>query len=250
VSKRTYSEVKHDDKFHETLTKFWDKIQPHMLHVGLAAGGVLVLALGWILVAQSGTATQNKPWAERAAIADKEIGIEERLEDYAALAKAYQGQPVAAMTQIEIAQGYFGLGNQKSLPPLMEDEKPADAATRKTEAKQAFQKAAAAAEQVIADHPDYSLVELAAFEAGKARFALEEYDLALPHFTAAAASKVLYLSAIAQWHAARCHQALGDVDAARAAYTRVMDNQHADFLAAQAEFDLARLDEKPVRETK
>jgi len=250
VAKRTYSEVKHDDKFHATLTKWWEKLEPHLLHIGLAAGGVLLLALIWMLVASGSRAANDEPWAERAAIErEEDLTQADRLEKLAALVQKYSGEPVAALTQLEIAQGYNAQGNEKSMPPAYEAEKPEEKTAREAEAKQAYQKAAAAAEQFLADFPEHSLAAVAAFEAGKARLALGEPKAALPHFEKAAASKVLYLAALAQWHAARCHQALGDTESARSAYQRVIDNKQAGFLVAQAQYDLARLDEQPVRDT-
>jgi tetratricopeptide (TPR) repeat protein len=250
VAKRTYSEVKHDDKFHESLARLWGRIEPYMLHVGIAAGAVIVIAAIWMLLVRSESAAKGEPWARHFAIM-KQTGVdpEKQIEDYAALASDYEGHPVAAMALIEAAQGYFKLGTDKSLAPPGA-EKPEDKAKRTEEARQFFQKAAAAAEKVLEAYPDYPRSDVAAFEAGKARFALEEHERALPHFEAAAASKVLHLAAQAQWHAARCHQALGNIEAARAAYEHVKDNQHASYMRAQAEFDLARLDEEAVREPK
>lgn len=244
-----YSEVKHDDKFHEALSHAWDKMQPYALHVGIAAGLVLALAAVWMVVARRDTSSAERPWAERYAISrryidafDEENSAEQSrklLGELDAFVDEHRGTSAAAITLLEVAQQHLNHA---------EDARLHDA----DKADDDLKRAAKAAEQFVADYADHPLLPVAQFTAGKARLDLEEYAKAGEHFArAAAATDVPFLKTLAQLHEALCHEKAGEVAKARAAFETVRDSKGPDgqptWCAEQADYHLTRLRREPAQ---
>lgn len=243
MGKMKYSEVKHEDKFHEILSSVWGKLEPYTLSAGLAAIALLAIAAVWMVVARHHTATGEKPWIERFEIGER-IGRSDKLDDeekakellgeLTALARTYQGQPAAAITLLEVAQSHLALGRRHD-------------GTASKDSREHLEKAAQAAEQFVADFPDHPLVALAHYEAGKARLDLAQYEGAADHFEQARKSPIAFLAALARLHEGRCYEKLGRLDKARQAYEAVRDDKMAAWCADQAEFHLTRLRRTPQK---
>lgn len=243
-----YSEVKHDDKFHEALSKAWDRMQPYALHAGVAVGVVLVVAAVWMAVARHRTSSADEPWAERHTISRRfldavdETNSEEQSRKLVAELEAFvetrRGSPAAAITLLQMAQRQLDLAD---------NERPRDA----TKAKEHLARAAKAAEQFVADFPDHPLLPYAHFTAGKARLDHEDYTEAAKHFAAAEATEVAFLKALTQLHKGLCYEKLGQLDQARAAYTTVRGSKgpkgQPTWCAEQADYHLARLRGEPAK---
>ncbi|MFP4055512.1 MAG: tetratricopeptide repeat protein [Candidatus Brocadiia bacterium] len=241
MAKTKYKEAKQDDKFHATLSAAWGKLQPYVLPIGIGAGLILLVAAAWVFLAQRSAARSERPWAERhqlevATGPEASKTPEEHLEKLADLAREYQGEPAAAIFNLELALNHFRLAHLYAGLGSGRGELDSDAAEGH------LAQAASAAEQFVSDFPDHPLLPLAHLEAGKARMELEQYEAAASHFEQAALSPVPFAAAVARWHAARCYEKLGRLAEAREAYQTLRDTQMAGWVAQLAEYDLARLD--------
>ena len=241
MAKTKYSEVKHEDKFHEALSRAWERIEPYALRAGIAVGALLVAAAAWLYVAQRRTSSQEQPWAERFEIGRRYADLEgddaieqttKLLAELEAFAQKHQGRPVAAVTLLEVARAHLGLADA-------ERAKDPDAAAEH------LQRAAAAAEQFIADFPDHPHIAHAHYDAGKARLDLGKHAQAAAHFERAMESDVEFLAALARLQAGLCYEKLGELAKARMAFEAARDSKGADdrptWCAEQAEHHLARL---------
>ena len=237
MGKKKYSEVKHADKFYEALSAWWLKVEPHAWLIAIAMTGLLLVVAVWLGVSHYYTARHDRPWVrlfelKESASARSDEGAEpnapQALDKLAGLAAEYQGRPVAAMALLDLTERQFDVAAGQQ-----EDDPKAAAAH--------FKRAAGAAEQFIADFPDHPLLGLAEYQAGKARFALKEYDRAAEHFDKARAAGIGFLAVLAGWHAGRCYEHLGRVDEARRAYEAVRDNRAAGWCGELAESRLAQL---------
>ena len=243
-----YSEVKHEDKFHEALSNAWHRVERYVLPVGIGVLVVLGLAAVWMAVARHRTSGADRPWAERFELGQRYADVDEEdskeqtrklLAELGSLIDKHRGEPVAAITLLEVAQSHLGLASAER------DENP-DAATDH------LKRAAKAAEQFTADFADHPLLALAHYEAGKARLDLKQYERAAQHFEDAhERSDTPFLKALARLQAGLCYEQRGEVDKARQAYEAVRDNKGADgrrtWCADQAEYHLARLRRQPPR---
>jgi len=245
VAKRTYSEIKHPDKFAEALSNAWERVEPYALRVCLGAIGLLVLAGVWIALSRRGAARAEEPWAEHFEIArdfadagaeSADARDEQLATKMADLVAKYPAKPIAAITLLELTQWNFRRATTR----------------RRDDAKAArglFEDAANAAEQFIADFPDHRYLTLACFEAGKARLELGEYERAAQHFGQASQSLMRYLAVQAKWHRAFCLEKLGRADEARPIYETLRDDPTAGWCAEQAEFQLAQLGQQPSKKS-
>ena len=245
MAKHRYSEVKHPDKFAEALSAFWSKIERYIVPIGLVTLVLLAVATIWIVVSRRYTASSQRPWDQRFQLAEefqkqaqegREAKADGLLGKMMALAKDYQGRPVAAITLLEASESYLRLGESR----------------REENAKGAqedFERAANAAEQFLADFPSHPLAPLAHYDAGRARLALGEYERAARHFEGAAQSRIRFLAVLAQLDGALCYQKLGRLDDARRLYETLRDDQTAGWCAEQAEFELAQLGRQPAKDT-
>jgi len=235
VAKHRYSEVKHPDKFIETLAGVWKKIERYAIPASIAAV-VIVVGIGiWILLARHYATVLERPWEERFEIMSEMIahrgepeGQETYLGKLAEFASRHRGKPVEAVTLLEVAEGYLGVAARKRLSD-------AEAAQR------LLRKAAEAAEQFIADFPDHRHVALAHYQAACAYLDLGDLEKAAKHFEHAAASPIRYLATLARLHLANCRQRLGDYDEARRLYQALRDDPNAGWCGDQARFQLAQL---------
>jgi len=237
-----YSEVKHPDKFALTLSKLWAKSERVVIWCGLAMGCALAVIIVWIVAARLFGGRSDAAWEERVKLAEEASELsrddlksgETLLAKMSDLARNYQGDPAAALTLLELAQGHLATAEARQ----------ADAPK---EAKEHLEKAAAAAEQFVADFPNHRLVALAHYAAGKARLDLGEAERAAAHLDKASQSDIPALATLAQWHAAYCHRQLGRVDEARAIYERIRLDPMAGWCAEQADFALAELGRLPAK---
>ena len=238
-----YSEVKHEDKFHEILSHAWTKVERYAVPAGFGVLALLVIATIWIFLARHHIATGEKPWTERFEIGER-IANDDTLDDdkkadallaeLTAFAHTYQGKPAAAITLLELAQTHLALAKpQGGQPPQSQREH--------------LEKAAQAAEQFAADFPNHTLIALAHYEAGKARLDLGQHDAAADHFEQARGSTIAFLAALARLEAGRCYEKLGQLDKARQAYEAVRDDKMGAWCADQAEFHLTRLQRTPKK---
>jgi len=245
---KKYSEVKHEDKFHEALSKAWDHVQGYALPAGIAAGLLLVSVIVWMVVAQHRRSGIERVAAERFEIgrryADIDTSDEQKakeqsakqlaeLEDFAA---RHQGSDVAAVTLLEVARQHLTLAEavRGTDPDAAEDH---------------LKRAAKAAEQFLADYPEHPHVAQAHYDAGKARLDLKQYERAARHFEEARHTDIAFLATLAQFHAGLCYEKSGELAKARAAFETVRDSKGFDgyptWCADQAEFHLTRLGRTP-----
>lgn len=238
-----HSEVKHPDKFAETLSALWAKSERYIVRIGIGMGiGTLAIAV-WFGISSLLAGRSDRPWeqrfqlaeeAERQAQDDPEAVSDKFLAKMDDFAHDNRGEAAAAVTLLELAQGHARRAAS------LRDEKP-------KEARDHLQKAAGAAEQFIADFPDHRHVATAQYEAGKARFDMGEWERAAEHFEKAAASQVPSLVAMAKWHAGYCYEQLGRLDQARRKYEELRNQPLAGWCAEQADFALAQLGRRPPK---
>ncbi len=236
-----HRDVKHADKFAETLSAIWVKIEPYVIRVGVVVGlGVAAVGL-WLLASSLFGGRGDTSWearfqmieeATREAPADPEAAGAKMLAKMDEFAVEHRGKPAAAITLLELAQGH-----QRRAASLRE-EKP-------KEAREELAKAAGAAEQLLADFPDFRHAATAHYEAGKARLELGEWERAAEHFEKAAAAPIPSLAALAKWHAGYCYEQLGRLAQARLQYEELRVDPMAGWCAEQAEFALAQLGRRP-----
>jgi len=238
-----YSEVKHPDKFAEALSTLWQKSEWYVVRAAIGMGAVLLVVGAWLGASSLFVGRGDESWAERFRVVEEAMrDIQEDPETVSAnlLAKMdafvaeHRGDPAAAITLLELAQGH-----QRRAAGLR-DEKP-------KEAREALLKAANAAEQFLADFPAHRHVATAQYEAGKARLELGEWERAAEHFEKAAASPVPALAVLAKWHAGYCYERLGRVEQARLKYEELRVDRTAGWCAEQAEFALAQLGRRPPK---
>jgi len=242
---KKYSEVKHEDKFHEALSHGWERVQRYVVPAGIAVLAVLVAATVWMFIAQHRTSGRERAWAERFEIGhryatnlpDDEAEAKEQtrkllaeLEDFA---RKHQGRDAAAITLLEVARTHLALAGG--------EQGKDDSA-----AKDHLQRAAAAAELFLEHYPGHPYAAAAHYDAGKARLDLGNTEEALTHFDAARqGSDVAFLRALAGLQAGLCYEKLGRIDKAREAFETVRDSKGPDdrptWCAQQAEYHLARL---------
>jgi len=238
-----YSEVKHPDPFVAGLAEFWRKGEPYIIRAGIVSAIVVVGIAVWFGVSEFFTGRGDRPWEERFKLAeefatkaqsDPEAVGDKLLEKMGEFTREHQGQPAAAVTLLELAQWQLRTGVSRR------DEKP-------KEARAHFEKAAAAAEQFVADFPRHRHVGLAYYEAGKARMELEEWERAVQHFEKATESPVHIVAALARWGAAYSYEQLGRLDQARDRYEALRVDPLAGWCTEQAEFALAQLGRTPPK---
>jgi tetratricopeptide (TPR) repeat protein len=243
MGKHKYSEVKHPDKFAETLDKVWQKAQPYVLPIGILMAIALVLAIGWLILSRHFGGRTDRQWAglfeaSKGLTAESDDPLEpvneKALGKLAAFANQFRAQPAAALALWEVAQEEFRLADARR-------DEDADAA------KKHLEKAAEAAERFIADFPNHPYVAFAQYEAGKARLELGDPERAAKHFKQAREAKLRYPAVLAQWHEAFCYEQLGRLDEARRIYESLRDDQTAGWCAMQAEFQLAQLGRAPAK---
>ncbi|GAF86979.1 unnamed protein product, partial [marine sediment metagenome] len=148
---KKYSEVKHEDKFHEALSNAWDRVERYALPVGITVCVLLLGAVAWMFISQYQTSSLEKPWAERFEIGrryadtddtDAKEQTKRLLAELEAFVQKHQGKGVAAITLLEIARTHLTLAD-------IERGKDTDAV------KDHLKRAASAAEQFIADFPSH-----------------------------------------------------------------------------------------------
>jgi tetratricopeptide (TPR) repeat protein len=237
-----YKDVKHPDKFAEALSNAWTKVEPYVIPAGITILVVIAIAFVWVTFGQRWANRHEAPWAKAfevqrtatAAVANAQTdearaqAEEKALADLGAVAHEYARRPVAAVALLDLAQGHYRLGDR-------------DRTDKPDASRDHFQKAAAAAEQFLADFPDHGLAAVAAYEAGKARFELRDYARALEHFLKVQAPAFPSFVALAQWHAARCYEHLGQADAARRIYEALRNDPWAGWCGQQAQWRLTQL---------
>jgi len=243
VGKHRYRDVKHADKFIETLSEYWAKAEPYVIRVGIVMG-VAIVAVGlWLLGTRLFGDRSDASWEERFqmmeeavhnAPADPEAAGSKILAKMDEFAAEHRGEPATAVTLLELAQGH------ERRAAGLRDEKP-------KEAREELQKAASAAEQLIADFPGFRHVATAHYEAGKARLELGEWERAAEHFEKAAAAPIPSLAALAKWQAGYCYEQLGRLAQARLKYEELRVDPAAGWCAEQAEFALAQLGRRPPK---
>jgi len=245
---KKYSEVKHEDKFHEALSNAWDRVEPYALPVGIAVCVLLLGATAWLFISQYQTSSLEKPWAERFEIGRRYADTDEAnakeqtkrlLAELEAFVQKHQGTEVAAITLLEIARTHLTLAD-------IERGKDPDAV------RDHLKRAASAAEQFIADSPSHPHLAQACYDAGKARLDLGEHERAARHFEEAQQkTDVVFLAALARLQAGLCYEKLGETDKARQAFEAVRDSKGPDdrptWCADQAEYHLARLRRAPTK---
>jgi len=236
VGKHRYSEVKHPDKFIEALAGLWKRVERYVVPASIAAV-VVVVGIGiWLCVARHYAALLERPWEERfeimQAMLAQQGGPADRREEYLGklkeLAAKYRGKQVAAVTLLEVSQGYLALASQKRLV----DRKGAERLLRG---------AAEAAEEFIADFPGHRYAALAHYQAGVAWLDLGETEKAARHFEQATRSPIRYLATLARLHLANCRERLGEYAEARRLYEALRDDPSAGWCVDQARFHLAQL---------
>jgi len=232
-----YRDVKHADKFAETLSALWVKAEPYVIRAGTVLG-VATAAVGlWLLASSLFGGRGDTSWearfemiekATRDAPSDPEAAGSRMLAKMDEFAAEHRGEPAAAITLLELAQGH------QRRAAALRDDKP-------QEAREELAKAAGAAEQLLADFPDFRHAATAHYEAGKARLELGEWERAAEHFEKAATAPIPSLAALAKWHAGYCYERLGRLAQARLRYEEVRADTAAGWCAEQAEFALAQL---------
>lgn len=236
VGKHRYSEIKHPDRFIEALAGLWKKIERYVVPASIA-GVVVVVGIGvWVYVARHYASLLERPWEERFAIMQEMIAgrgeAQDRREEYLGkleeLASKHRGGPVAAVTLLEVSQGYLSLAAQKR----SRDE---------AAARRLLQAGADAAERFIAEFPDHRHVAVAHYQAGCAWLDLGEYAKAAAHFQRAARSPIRYVATLARWHLAYCREELGEYAEARRLYEALRSDPGAGWCADQAQFRLTQL---------
>lgn len=255
MGKRKHSEIKHADKVHEALTVFWGKLDPYVWPGAIGMGILLVLMGIWLLFG-SGTPGAERAWAELFEIRDTYMPRGEEatvlefdqnarayVDKLAALCNEYRGRPVAAVALLDLAQACSGLGGglrerNMATPGLTRQ----DQEKNEKAAHDLFIHAAEAAERFIVDFPQHSLLALAYYEAGKARYELAEYDAAAEHFGHARAGFTIpFPKALATYHAGRSYELAGHIDKARSSYQAVREEKLAGWCGDLADFRLAQL---------
>jgi tetratricopeptide (TPR) repeat protein len=255
VGKRKHSEIKHADKVHEALTAFWAKLDPYVWP-GAIVMGVLLALIGLWLLFGSRSSSGERAWAdlfeirdtymprgEEATVLEFDQNARTYVDKLAALTNDYRGRPVVAVALLDLAQACSGLGGglreRNSVTP---DLTPEEREQNDKAAHDLFVRAAQAAERFIADFPRHTLLALAYYEAGKARYELGEYAPAAEHFDQARARfATAFPKALAAYHAGRSYERTGHIEKARRAYEAVREERLAGWCGDLAEFRLAQL---------
>lgn len=231
-----HSDAKHPDKFIESLAGLWHKSERYVIRAGIVMIAVIVIAGAWLALSSLFAGRSERPWEERFQLAEfaakaqegpEGIGpsLFEKMKDFA---QRHQGTPAAAITLLELAEA------ENRRAEALASNQPKDS-------RAAYERAAAAAEQFIADFPAHPEAALGYYAAARARMGLGEWERAAEHFERAARSPVLALGALAKLQAGYCYERLGRVAQARLKYEELRAERLAGWCADQAEFALAQL---------
>jgi len=212
--------------------------------VGIVMVGVALVAGLWVAFSGLFGGRAERSWEERFQLAEeaaKALDTTERLGDSLLVkmkefTQKHQGTAAAAVTLLELADA------ENRRAEGLRDEKPKDA-------RGAFEKAASAAGQFIADFPAHPDVALAEYAAGRARLGLQEWERAAEHFEKASRSQVAALAALARLQAGYCYEQLGRLAQARLKYEELRSEplELAGWCAEQAKFALAQLGRRPSK---
>lgn len=255
MGKRKHSEIKHADKVHEALTAIWTKLDPYVWP-GAIGMGILLVLIGLLFLIGTGSSGPDKAWAdlfeirdtymprgEEASVLEFDKNAQTYVDKLAALCDRQRSRPVAAIALLDLAQACSGLGGglreRTAVTPGMARE---DMEKNESAAHTLFVNSAKAAERFIADFPRHTLLPLAYYEAGKARYELGEYAPAAEHFDQARARfAIAFPKALAAYHAGRSYERTGHIEKARHAYEAVREEKLAGWCLDLAEFRLAQL---------